>query len=219
MALSPPEIEAALAKHLPDTFQEALLKVTFQSHAIAHRDCLAAFAFAEAENVMGYYRRGKIEQGMRDVTERFGFMTGAVLKADHSGWNHTEVRSGPIVLTENSVPKPCAPIPQADFRTTLAQTNPTLFDVEPIPGDEPDSLYVALIHSRYGWKNRDERQKFGHLPGSAYLVVPDRQLEFYAHEVNLFDKFPKVVRANVPKEWDEPAVLKYFANARKQRSV
>ena len=67
-----------------------------------------------------------------------------------SAWNHTELRSGPVILTASSVQSPCDLVEEADFRLTLARDNQAA--LWPEPGDEPGPddapLYVILLHSK-----------------------------------------------------------------------
>lgn len=209
------DLEAFTYRHMPESFFRAALKGVFQAHEVARKDCRAAFADTEAENVLGYYRRGKLEGYLRDIAARFPNLTATVSKAENSNWNHTEVHAGPVILTENSVQTPCAPVEKAEFRLTLARSSQmTLWD-EPRPEDAP--LYVLLLHSRSKWDTPAARQRWGHLPESAYLAFPSPDLNSYVHEINLFKKFPDVVLDHLPAEWDDDAQVRYFQQASKVR--
>jgi hypothetical protein len=135
-----------------------------------------------------------------------------VSKAVNSNWNHTEVRGGPVILTENSVQTPCALVEKAEFRMTLAQSSQLGLWEEPRPDGTP--LWVVLLHSKY---DGDDPSKYGHLPGSAYLAFPAPDLESYVHEIDLFERYPDIVRSHLPKEWDQQAEVRYFHRARKVR--
>jgi hypothetical protein len=165
----------------------------------------------------GLRRHRKLEGYLRDVAARFPQLTATVSKADNSNWNHTEVHGGPVILTENSVQTPCALVEKAEFRLTLARSSQLTLWEEPRPTKAP--LYALLLHSRSQWDTPDERQKWGHLPGSAYLAFPAPDLERYVHEINLFEKFPEIVQAHMPQEWDTEAEVLYVARARKVRSA
>lgn len=213
------DLERLALQHMPVGFLRAVLKAVFQAHRVSWQDCQAAFSPEEAENVRGYYRRGKLEQYLRDVAVRFPQMTATVKKADQSNWNHTEVRSGPVVLTENAVQAPCAPVEKAEFRLTLAKGNQPPLWGDSEGEDASARLYLLLLHSRSQWERADDRQKWGHLPGSAYIAFPARDLDFYVHEINLFDRFPDIVRAETPREWATEAQVRYFARARKSQAL
>lgn len=211
------EIEALTFQHMPKSFFKAILKGTFQAHAVARRDCRSAFAETEAENVQGYYRRGKLEGYLRDAAARFPTLSTTVSKADNSNWNHTEVHGGPVILTENSVQAPCALVEKAEFRLTLARSSQlTLWEEEPRSGDAP--LFVLLLHSRSRWATPDETQRWGHLPGSAYLAFPSPDLDSYVHSINLFEMFPAVVQEHVPSDWDSEAQVRYLQRAMKTQA-
>lgn len=214
----PDEIEQMLNRHIPDGFLRAAVNVVFLAHRQAHDLCKQEFAEQEAVNTIGYVRRGKIEGYLRDATARFDSLRAVDGKADHSGWNHVEVHGGPVIITCSTVPTPCALVDKADFRLTLAESNqPSLFDTSRLTADEPASLYALLLHSRSLWATREERQKFGHLPGSAYVAFPVPGLDYYVHEINLFERYSDVVAANLPKDWSNEATLRFIAQSRKQR--
>src|SRR5579862_4909253 len=129
---------------------------------------------------------------MRDAADMEGIQAEAV-RSRMSNWNHTELRSGPVVLTASSVQSPCDLVEEADFRLTLARDNQGVLWPEPMDEPSPDApLYVLLLHSRSRWSWEDQA-RYGHLPGSAYLAFPLPDLSGYAHDINLFDRFPHVV--------------------------
>jgi hypothetical protein len=208
------ELESSTFRHLPEAFIQAALRSVFMAHQVAYGDCRANFASTEAENVVGYYRRGKLEGYLRDAAARFPQIEATAERSSTSGWNHTEIRSGPVVLTETSVQVPCDLVTRAEFRMTLAQSNQLSFwDDSPSDGNNP--LYVLLLHSRSRWEDPGERDKYGHLPGSAYLAYPSPDLDFYLHQVNLFERYPEIVTSYVPQEWDAEVHVRYLARARR----
>jgi len=209
------ELEALTFEHLPAAFFERLLRAVFAAHKVAAEECSATFDHPEAENILGFYRRAKLEGFMRDVA-RMERVHAEVVRSKKSSWNHTELRSGPIVLTASSVQTPCDLVEEADFRTTLARDSQGY--LWPEPGDEPEpdaQLYVLLLHSKSRWTNRDDQTRFGHLPGSAYLAYPAPDLSSYVHEINLFKKFPRVIESLLPQEWGTEARIRYLHNTRK----
>jgi hypothetical protein len=212
--MMPNEINELIAQHLPDQFLRAALRSVFLAHLSAHDLCQREFASPEAVNTIGYVRRGKLEGYLRDAADRFDEVSSINGKADGSGWNHVELHAGPFIFTCNTVPSPAALVDRAEFRMTLAEGNQlSLFDTS--DDTEKRAVYGMLLHSRSNWDNRDDRQRFAHLPGSAYLVFPAPGLAYYVHEVNLFERFPDVVAANVPNEWDQEATLQFIAKSRK----
>lgn len=207
------DLETLFYQHLPLSFVERILRAVFMAHRVAWDECHASFAETEARNVLGYYRRGKLEGYIRDTAVAFPGVDAVVERAEGSSWNHTEVRSGPVVLTENSVQTPCALVDKAEFRLTLARSMQlSIFD-DPAPEEAP--FYALLLHSRSKWEAEDERRDYGHLPGSAYIAFPARALDSYLHEINLFALFPGVVAAHLPQEWNHDAQLRYLRQARK----
>jgi len=206
------EIEAIMASHFDDDFVSRALRAVFQAHKVAYEEATAQFQTQEAENALPYMRRAKLEGYLRDTASRSG-MTALVQKSAKSSWWHTEVRSGPLVLTASSVQSPCGPVDPSEFRLTLAQDNALyLWDEpgDPVPADAP--LYMLLLHSR----NRgDDRIRAPHLPGSAYLAFPAPRLADYVHRINLFERYPSVVDSHLPQECDGQARRLYMNNARR----
>ena len=209
------ELESSTFKHVPEAFFGRLLRAVFAAHRISLDECRGAFSESELRNVLPYYRRGKLEAYMRDAADMVpGIVSNVVL--GEGNWNHTELRCGPVVLTASAVPAPCALVERAEFRQTLARDNAQRLWLEPgdIPPDDAP-LYVLLLHSRSRWPTRDEWLEFRHLPGSAYIAFPSPYLDSYVHEVNLFERFPQIVEAELPQSWDQEARIRYVSSARK----
>ncbi len=210
-----PELEAYTYQHMPEVLFERLLRAVFAAHQLSAEECRAGFEPSESFNLLPFHRRARLEGLMRDVADRTGIVS-KVVKSDKSFWNHTELRSGPVVLTASTVQSPCGPVDTSDFRLSLASSNqgvlwPEAFD-EPVDGAP---LYILLLHSRSRWLSVADQERFGHLPGSAYIAYPTPDLDGYAHEVNLFDKYPGTVASFMPEAWNDDARISYFFKARK----
>jgi len=202
-------------------FFGAVLRGVFQAYEVAWSECRPRFSARQFDNIVGHYVRSKLEDILQGVADRFK-MTTVLEKAPGSRWNRSQIHSGPILLVENAVDTPCARLEYAHFRRTLAKTNQLRMqfqDEDAALEDKDTPLYVALLHSRSQWGiDTDARQKWGHLPGSAYLAFPAADSPFYLHDINLFDLFPSVVRSQTPKEWDTEARVWYLNRARKVRA-
>lgn len=208
------ELEELTFRHVPEGFFRKAFDAIYKAHEGAFTYCRNSFADAEAENLLPFHRRAKVESNLHAVTELFVDLTSASVKAEEGWWSHVEVRSGPVVLTASAVPEPCGPVRSSKFRQTLARDNQgVLFDEDPVPDDAP--LYVLLLHSRYVPADRKDWLSHGHLPGSVYVAWPTPDLR-YVHTVNLFERFPEVVEANVPREWNEEARLRYIGRSLRQ---
>ncbi len=205
------DLEATLFEHLPETFFRRAVDMVFDGHRRAHDAAYSQYAAAEAKNFRPYAKRANVETGLgavADLHESDGVTHRAV--AGGGNWNHREVTAGPVVLTCASTRTPCGLLPAAGYRLELAATtNGTLLDIE------GERVYAMLLHSNYHPKNADDAHKFGHLPGSCYLAFPEPDLKSYMHEINLFDRYPDTVKAQLPPEWDDAAVVGYLFNARK----
>lgn len=209
------EMDALVQQYLPDTFLERLLRAVFTAHQVAFEDVRSEYAASEATNLLPYVRRAKLEGYIRDAAERSGIAATAV-RSPGSGWFHTELRNGPIILTASSVQTPCGLVDPSEFRLSLAEDNPLYLWDE--PGDTPTDvppLYTLLLHSRSAWAAPQDQDKYGSLPGSAYLAFPAAGLETYLHEINLFERFPAVMEAYMPQEWDTDAKIRYVYSSRR----
>lgn len=214
--LTPNELETLLFSEAPSELFERLLRAAFAAHAIAHEEAYGTYADTEAENVLPYSRRGYLEGGMRDVAAMVPGVTAKAFKSPRSSWNHTEIRSGRVVITASAVQTPCGLVEPSEFRTTLARSAQGV--LWPEPGDEPDDstpLYVLFLHGRSTWVKKEDKAKYGKLLGSAYLALPAPDLTSYVHSINLFEKFPAIVADNMPREWDEEAKVSYLSQSRR----
>jgi hypothetical protein len=209
-----PELETFTYEYFPPEMIERLLRAVFLAHGAAWEECRANHAEPEVENLLPFERRGKLEGYMRDVAAQQAGVETTIVR-DEGFWNRTELRRGPLVLTASSVAVPCGPVDPSEFRLKLAKE--TLADdigqdgLWPAPALQhgPEILYALLLHSRSRWDAAEDVLRFGHLPGSAYLVFPRRGLKAYAHVVNLFEKFPTTVESLLPQEWDSEARVRY----------
>lgn len=207
-------LEKVFFEHVPEQFCRRSLRMIFDARRRAYDYCKAEFPVTEAENVRPWYTRGKVEAQLREVADlhKADGITHHVAKAPKSNWNHTEILAGPILLTAGAVQIPCGPVNKADFRLGLALSNQdTLFE----NGIYGSKLFAMLLHSSYHTDDPADRARYGHLPGSAYLAFPASDLNSYVHAINLFDRYPAIVEANVPQEWDHNAVVRFMRYARK----
>lgn len=201
-------------EHVPEQFCRRALRMVFDARRRAFDHCAAEFPTTEAENVRPFYARGKVESQLREVADLHANdgIKHRVLKAQGSGWNHTEILAGPVLLTAGAVPTPCGPVIKAEFRLGLATSNQEmLFGAGPVGSQ----LYAMLLHSGYRSDNLVVQRKYTHLPGSVYVAFPASDLDSYLHEVSLFDRYPDIVEASLPQEWDQDARVKFMHDARK----
>lgn len=205
------DCENLFFQHVPEQFARRSVRMLFDAHRRSWDHTIAEFPATEAENVRPWYTRGKVEASLREVADLHvdDGLSHRVIRAPGSGWNHTEVEAGPILLTASAVQTPCGLVDKAEFRMGLAASNQgSLFD----SGEYGSRLYVMLLHSRH---RSPDQSRYGHLPASAYLAFPAADMDSYVCEINLFDRYPDVVASNLPKEWDQQAVVKFMYYARK----
>jgi hypothetical protein len=207
------ELEQVFSAQMPEEFQRRILGSVFSSYQISKEQCRIQFAPTEAVNVEPFYRRGVLEGHLRDAAGLSAQLTARIARAEGSNWNHTEIHGGQVVLTASAVSRAGALVRKSDYRIDLAQTNtPTLFST--VDMSEPLPLYAILIHSRSDWDTPEERAKFSHLPGSAYIAFPDESLEGYMHKFSLFEKYPDIVESHQPDDLSGAAKIRYIRRSR-----
>jgi hypothetical protein len=204
------QIETAVKTHLPDRFLTSVIRVAFEARKQAHDHCVAEFADEEYVNVMPGYLRGKTEGLIRGTAALFPKLTTDVINC--SGWRHTEITTGPIKCTAHAVKSPCALVDDAEYRRSLAESQPSFFSPTSFIPDA--KLYALILHGPYLGRNHRDARQYRYLPGSMYLAFPECARRGYAYKINLFDRFPKVVESLLPKEWDQKAVVRYKWQAR-----
>ncbi len=211
------DLEQLALRHLTPKFLERALNAVYSGYQAAYDECRAGYADTEHENLWPFARRAKIEGYLRDAADLTSGLTGTAVKPKGQNWWHTEIRGGPIVITESAVASPGAMVKEADFRYELAQTNhPTLWAADDDDTETP--IYGVLIHSRSHWDDPKERAKAAHLPGSCNLAFPDVDLEGYLCRIDLFERFPKIVEQHWPNDLDQVALVRYIDRSRQYRA-
>jgi hypothetical protein len=209
------EIERRLAEAFPDGFLRGCVQSAFIARRLAWEDA-RPFAFSEAENLRPVLARAHMEGLLRSVADRHG-IDAEVERA--SNWYHTEIRSGPVILTQNSVSTPCALLDSSNYREILAKDNDqgVLDFFNDGTADEAvrSPFLVLLLHSQNRSIDPEHQRQYGYLAGSAYLAVPAANLKNYKYTLNLFDRFPDVVANHMPQEWDQEARIRFLRRARR----
>jgi hypothetical protein len=212
------EIELTTFEHLPDAFWTRMIPGLFAAHKRAHEVTFAEFERPEADDLLGFIRRAKVEANLRGAASLFpDAMEANAVRSRLGPWHHVEVRSGPVVLTASTVTSPGDMVDHAEFRESLAhEANVLRLDLE---GEEPVDrkvlpLYAILLHSKYRAARPDDHQ-YAYLPGSAYLAFPNAGCDHYLHTINLFDRYADLVARHMPQEWDTEAHVRYFHSARR----
>jgi hypothetical protein len=208
-SVTPAELDRLLATHVQTPAQQALLRIVFQSYRVAHEDS-RRYSAAQAQTIVGEMVRSTLEDGLAGVAERFGLVS-TDERAPGSKWRRTQLHAGPIILIEKAVETPCGLMDFAHFRRALVESSQLRWRFDDDRGriGDPESVVVALLHSRA--TDGDPL----HLPGSAYLAFPARDVPFYVHEVSLFERFPDVARSLTPQDWNDEAFVRYLGHARK----
>jgi hypothetical protein len=199
------EIERVTREHLPEEFLAASIRSVFLARKLAYDLCRAEFEEPEVVNVEPFAVRGKVESLIRNTAERFDGLSAAVVQS--AGWNHTEITSGPVVLTSHAVETTCGMVYDAKYRRSLAESQASLISPEKMIAGA--RLYALLLHGPYRGRTREETADYAYLPGSVYLAFPEAAMKRYAHKINLYERFAEVVDGLLPQEWDTEARVGY----------
>lgn len=214
--MTPEEIETALLAATPKSLWPRLVKATFHAYKRAHDVCEAEYQKPEQKLMLGFSRRAKLEEYLRDVARMEPGVEAAHVRGAGHPWDHTELRSGNVVLTAKAVDKPGAMVDMADYRTTLAEENPLQLFEEPGKRSAGGStLYAILLHSPSHWVAREDRLAYGHLPGSLHVAFPSSSAKHYLHTVDLFERFSPVVEQMLPNAWDREARVDFLRKSRR----
>lgn len=203
-----PDLSDLIDAHLPDDLLKRALRAVFQAKKVAYDHCAAEFLSpADAENVRPFYARGKIQELLREIVGPVPGVEATTVKSDGTFWNHTEILSGPVVMTAHAVQAPCGLVDGSDYQLSLACGQDALFGSEEPSADA--RLYALLLHSPFRGRNDTEQREFAYLPGSVYVAFPASGITYYVRHINLFERFPDVIDQMMPNQWDESARVHY----------
>jgi hypothetical protein len=209
--LLPEENVAFFNQHVPEKVQRALLQRILQCYRDASQHCYKHFRSAQAKDLSGHYRRGRIEDEMFGIADRFrkdGVTVEEVPYRRNTGC-HVELRSGLVTVTQSCVLFKDDMPREANFRETLASTGQReMFgDGEEEQPKAETTLYAVLLHGVAPGGKQRETCAF------ACIRFPDGKFNGYlGGTVNLFEKFPQYVRDfyadnNSEQKATEPKVL------------
>lgn len=213
--MDPFSIDRAITEHVPDEWLRSVVKMIFLAKKLTYDHCRAEFSAKAATNVSTYYCRGKVQDLLFDSAALVpGFEASFI---DASGWKHVEIMVGPLTMTAHLVDYPCAMVDPAEYRRSLAESQPSLYG----PADMiPDAkLYGLFVYGPYRGRDRHDAAQYAYLPGSIYLAFPEAAMKRYAHRINLFERFPNLIESLLPKEWDKEARLIFKWQARQTRTA
>jgi hypothetical protein len=200
-------------EHVPAGLLKQALAALYDCYAAAGKHCGETFQEHEAGNIRPFYRRGLIEQSLREIAKRYKGVVataekGPVNENGQTGWwSHTLIRCGPISFTQNAVSDRNEMVRPSYFRQVYAAKNPQLllFDrEEPVADDSPRApreavkLYGILLHGQSAWPS---------FPDFAVIRFPSREYDGYLPGVvDLFREFPAIV-ANRTKSLSESRTI------------
>lgn len=178
----------------PDHLKGLLLGV-IDGYRIAPAACKRAMDGPDRHDALGVIRRGKINEQLRGVADRFKIQYEDKSNSTNSTY-FLSLFSGQLRLVAHLIGGRRHMVRPANIRKLWARHNhyilPALFGPEPEPVVPEDAHYVAfLIHGPRG-RHRDQ-------PAFAEIVVPDKHFRTYVCRLNLFSMFPEIANAITEK--------------------
>jgi len=183
---------------IPRQFLFEIVVFLFNTYKSAHLYIKSEFGTTdEAKDLLPYFRRARIEQGIRLIAERHAKTNDTIkVRSERNGANncsHNEIICGRVLITESCVDGPNEMVPYAAFRTTLAkdsQLELALCD----NNFDGDFYYGIILH---GALNPDTNY-----PSFVRLAFPNRDCKTYAGFVDLIDfcEFDVSMFSNVSEE-------------------
>ncbi len=163
------EFVAHVEEHFPRGFFVRLFEEFELDYSDALDSCLRRFDREEAMDLLPYERRARNETSLRVVAREFshrGIRATPEPNVTNSNY-HTEVVSGPVVLTASFVQHPGDLVRMADFRGTLAQNRQE--SLIPRQLSTGDRFYAILIHGN----KRIEKVRYHSVLGFFEMAVPN----------------------------------------------
>lgn len=180
MTISEDELEKIFHQNVPKNIQEALVRCLFGSYRASYREC-SNFPPEEKHDFLGYHRWIRLRTDLRGVAERFH----PQMSFTERPW-HTRLNIGQIWLTASSVQDPSRP-KWASYRGLYAATSQyDLFEKNITP--PPDSIFYAIM-----LHHPDERNP--QFPSFMRIAFPDKRLDFYVCEINMFSLHAELVKS------------------------
>lgn len=178
------ELERDFLAAYSDEFLQDAVRILAASYRGAHADCKMQFPAPEAHDLYPIVRRAMVEYQMRELAESYPEIA-ASAELNHGGTSYyTLLVSGSIFLTANAVENPNKTVRKAMYRETYARASqPNLFGEPP---EEGTILYGILLHGP------DELNKAR--PEFAHIAFPNKDCSDYVGRVDLFGRFPELVR-------------------------
>lgn len=207
-------LHSEVHSHFHGTFPKpvlaSILKAIFQDYRDASEHCFSSFRFPQAKDVSGHYRRGKVEDDLLAIADRFKErefpeLNAEPLKYKHNTASYVEMTYRTIKLTQSCVLSSDDLPRDAEFRNSLAETGQLGLFTEPGAADTEENkyLYCIVLHGVHKDAQKRERCAF------ACVRFPDKRFEGYiGGPINLFEMFPAIVQEyyGAEKVQEEPLV-------------
>jgi len=193
----PGELVQLFWRAFPRAFLADVLWLLHESYAKAAYQAYCDHAAPEAENVLPFLRRARIEEHLRIIAKKFSLKAEA-RRGTASWWNHTLIESGNVSFTQLAAQSPDEIVRWSYERDQYCADNrqQLLFDKRLKVSRK--SLYAILVHGREG----KDRAKLGF----AMIRFPlPKVAGYYESRIDLLKEFPDIAEKFEGKSSMEPA--------------
>ena len=175
-----------LQDSVPHDFVRESLRLLINTYRATWDTLGRKYPYEEAHDLFPHELRASFERDWRELAGKHPRVYGSVERNKTGGAFHTEVYSGPIVLTQCALdtPRQFSRLKKAIFRQTLAQDF-QLNLLEPREDKAPwEKLYGVLVHGPAQAKS----------PGFACIGFPDPDCTKFLGLINLFSYCPEMLK-------------------------
>jgi hypothetical protein len=185
--------EKILDGEVPAEVLQDLLKLLFGQYKSTFEYCKEHHPSPHGRDFLGVARRANIETLLVSMGERHKIMSVAVIPNCTRSAHHSLVTFKKVFMVQSSLENPRHMVRPSLFRRFYAAQslaiNPQM-KLFPREGEDiidiSKPLFAMLVHG----PGRKDKSR----PAFAYIVFPDTTYRMYVHVINLFERFPELIK-------------------------
>jgi len=170
------QLRDLVQQDVPQQFLVDVIIFLRSTYSSVHNYVYSEFNVAVAKDLLPYFRRARIEDGIKPIAERYDRIKVKTERNDANNCSHNVITCDRIVLTLSLVNSPNELIRSANFRHTLAKSSQLeLFDDD--NKCSGDFYYGIILH---GAPEPDTK-----FPSFVRLVFPSKSCTRYVESIDL----------------------------------
>jgi len=194
---------------VPRQVQQDLLRLLFGQYKSSFEYCKEHHPSRHGRDFLGVIRRANIETQLVSMRERHPIMSVEVTPNCTGSAHHSLITFSKVRMVQSSLKNSKHMVRPSQFRRAYAAQSLAIHpQMKIFPRRHEDvidiskPLFAMLVHGPDGTdKSR---------PTFAYIVFPDTTYKMYVHVLDLFDRFPELVREfttpQTPADQEEPLI-------------